>query len=191
MRAEAEIVRSTMRWAHNLVDNWTRPSGRTYSTGYTRCTMNGMMTRADAATALAIALDLDCVRDVHAEARQVAAQQLEDEDRETRTAPIGLECAEELVRQARVSIKGDRRALFEQGCRMTYWADVARHWPGRVPHSLRDDWEGIALEFWRGNQDLFERTAEIFFFTSGKKSDILGTMHASASPRNLQSSGSF
>jgi len=191
MRAEAEIVRSTMRWAHDLVDNWTRPSGRTYSTGYTRCTMNGMMTRADAATALAIALDLECVRDVYAEARIVAAQQLEDEDQETRTAPLGLECAEELVRQARITMSGDRRQLFEHGCRIQYWSQISQHWPGRVAHSLRDDWEQIAVEFWRRNQDLFQRTAEIFFFTSGKNPDILGTMHASASPRNLQSSGSF
>jgi len=180
-----------MRWAHDLVDNWTGPSGRTYSTGYTRCTMNGMMTRADAATALAIAGDLANVRDVYAEARLVAAQQLEDDDRETRSAPIGLDCAEELVRQSRITLRGDRRVLFEQGCRMRYWSDVARHWPGRVSHSIRDDWEKVAVEFWRGNQDLLQRTAEIFFFTSAKKSDILGTIHASASPRNLQSSGSF
>jgi hypothetical protein len=190
MRAEAEIVRSTMRWAHDLVDNWTRPTGRQYSTGYTSNSLSGMMTRADAATALAIAGDLDNIRDLAAEARLIASQQLEDEDRQSRAAPHGLDVAEELVRRSRTTLSGDTRMIFEHGCRILYWAQIARHWPGRDSHSLRDDWEKTALRFYRDNTKLFDRTVEIFFFTSGKNRNIFDTMESSTLQKNRHSSGS-
>lgn len=161
MTPGAETVRSTLRWAIPIVDA-ADPGRPPPSTGYSQVSFGRMLTRGDPLTAADIIAqycpDLD--------SREGVAEYLSWIRRDQRSGPRrsqsqhpGLRLALTLVERMHAYHTGESRRLLEQGSVMT-WKGLEAHWPGRVWHSLRDDYEVRAEKFWRAEQLFICETSE-------------------------------
>lgn len=180
MNVGAETVRSVLGWALPIADAAGERGGRSYSLGYSQVSFGRMLARGDAETAVDI-LTTYCAEDM--QTRDGVAQYLAwiRQDRRTqrrrppRTEHPGVTLARRLVERERAYHTGHERILLEQGSVFT-WKRLEEHWPGRVWHSLRDDYEVIAHRFYL-REKFFICEAANFVVKLGKlrESDLAAT----------------
>lgn len=161
MTPGAETVRSTLGWAIPIVDI-ADPGRPPPSTGFAQVSLGRMLARGDPLTAADIIAqycpDLDSREGVAEYLGYIRRDQRARGRRERESHP-GLRLALTLVERMRAYHTGEDRRLLEQGSVMT-WKGLEAHWPGRVWHSLRDDYEVRAERFWRAEQLFICETSE-------------------------------
>lgn len=142
------------------------------STGFAQVSFGRMLSRGDPLTAADI-ISQYCP---DLESREGVAEYLSYIRRDHRRSPRraheqhpGLRLAITLVDRMRAYHTGEDRRLLEQGSVMM-WRQLESHWPGRVWHSLRDDFEVRAERFWRSEQLFICETSE-FVVKLGKLRD--------------------
>lgn len=154
----ALLVRSALAWAIRTVE--LHEASQTSAPGprLSQISLRSYMSMTDPETILSIVQDIASLGDDTAElyAAVRAGWGEEPPRRPSRRGPRdeALHVANEMQMAARRHVRGRELSILELGCKLPSFTRVAEHFPGSTPQSIRDDFERIAVRFFRAEQKI-------------------------------------
>jgi hypothetical protein len=165
MHPDALVVKSVMASAIRISDivgshHEALPGPR----GVAACFLGKRLFRYDQLTARSIAQDMDDPESEQENTDHIVAGWGEElRHRAPRSCPeIQDELIDSCLRVVRTTrgLTEDQQKLVRTGSLLFGWTRVAIHFPGREPRLLRAEFETIGRRLYRGNKELYDRTAE-------------------------------